>query len=384
MFKFKIIKTENDMSDKKILLSTHFQQTLFWIKFKSLHGWQYFTFLVEPRFNNKTMKKNETIVLVQDFKLHVLVRTFKHLFSIAYIPMGPDCSEGLDRNTYLKLCADLADNLKDYLPQNTICIRIDPPLDFANVNDKTLFIADLKTFTHKEHLNIYKSKNDIQPPDSTILDLSKSTDILLSEMKAKWRYNIRLAQKKNVIVKEYNADSPDFEQALNNFYSLFETTSKRDGIAIHTKEYLKSLFVLNTEKNFKSKYKVSLYIASNEDDYLSGIITLFTKTEAVYLYGASSNIKRNLMSTYMLQWQAINDAKAFGSKIYDFYGMPPTDDPHHPMHGLYRFKTGFGGSIIHRLGSIDIPLNFLYHFYTSAEDLRAFYHKKIKKMIAGR
>ncbi|MBQ2429941.1 MAG: peptidoglycan bridge formation glycyltransferase FemA/FemB family protein, partial [Alistipes sp.] len=38
------------------------------------------------------------------------------------------------------------------------------------------------------------------------------------------------------------------------------------------------------------------------------------------------NIKRNLMPAYLLQWNAIKDAKNFGSQIYDFYGMPPTDD----------------------------------------------------------
>ena len=90
------------------------------------------------------------------------------------------------------------------------------------------------------------------------------------------------------------------------------------------------------------------------------------------------------MPAYLVQWTAIKDAKAFGSKIYDFYGMPPTDDENHPMHGLYLFKTGFGGAHVHRPGSFDIPLSSLYSFYTLAENARAFWNKKILKKIRGR
>jgi lipid II:glycine glycyltransferase (peptidoglycan interpeptide bridge formation enzyme) len=115
---------------------------------------------------------------------------------------------------------------------------------------------------------------------------------------------------------------------------------------------------------------------------LASIITLFCGNEAVYLYGASSNEKRNLMPAYSLQWRAINDAIAFGCDRYDFYGIPPTNDESHPMHGLYRFKTGFGGSIVHRVGSYDIVLRpVLYFGYRFAEGARSFWFKKIVKIL---
>ena len=129
---------------------------------------------------------------------------------------------------------------------------------------------------------------------------------------------------------------------------------------------------------------VSLYIAKHENDTLAAIITLFTPYQATYVYGASCNIKRNLMPAYLLQWTAIKDAKNFGSKTYDFYGMPPRDDETHPMYGLYRFKTGFSGQNTHRIGSIDIATSPLYKPYKTAEKLRSFYFKKIKKAIVGR
>ena len=173
---------------------------------------------------------------------------------------------------------------------------------------------------------------------------------------------------------------------LDIFYDLYATTAERDGIAIHSKSYYEDLIKKSSDEIAVGKDvpKISLYIASHEEDNLAAIITLFSKTESIYLYGCSSNVKRNLMPAYLLQWTAIKDAKTYGSQYYDMYGMPPTDDENHPMHGLYLFKTGFGGKNIHRPGSYDVPTSGFYSFYNCAEKLRAFWHKKIMKKIRGR
>jgi lipid II:glycine glycyltransferase (peptidoglycan interpeptide bridge formation enzyme) len=117
--------------------------------------------------------------------------------------------------------------------------------------------------------------------------------------------------------------------------------------------------------------KLCLYIASHDSDNLAAIIVLFYGKDATYLYGASSNNKRNLMAPYALQWKAIQDAKEMGCQYYDLFGIPPNDDPNHPMAGLYRFKTGFGGKIVHRPGSWDYPYKpFIYTLFNIAEALR--------------
>jgi lipid II:glycine glycyltransferase (peptidoglycan interpeptide bridge formation enzyme) len=110
---------------------------------------------------------------------------------------------------------------------------------------------------------------------------------------------------------------------------------------------------------------------------LAGIVTLFRGGEGVYLYGASSNLHRNLMAPYALQWKAMQDARESGCSFYDLFGIPPSDNPDHPMAGLYRFKTGFigdngaGGRIIHRPGSWDYPCRPLLTFcFKGAEKLR--------------
>jgi lipid II:glycine glycyltransferase (peptidoglycan interpeptide bridge formation enzyme) len=227
-----------------------------------------------------------------------------------------------------------------------------------------------------EKVCLKKSPTDVQPPDTVLLPLDKTEEELLSAMKPKWRYNIRLAEKKGVTVRAAGAES------IESFYKVFMETAARDRIAVHGKDYYKSLLELSADG---SHVKTTLYIAEHEGETLAGIITLFTDTEAVYLYGASSDNKRNLMPAYLLQWTAIQDAKKFGSKVYDFYGIPPTDDEHHPMHGLYRFKTGFGGTVVHRAGSLDMPVKPLFYtFYILLEKLRAFYFKKVRKLLKHR
>jgi hypothetical protein len=188
-------------------------------------------------------------------------------------------------------------------------------------------------------------------------------------MKPKWRYNIGLAEKRGVLVRR--AD----EEGLDVFYALLRETAKRDGISIHGKEYYETLFAhcrdYSPGSQGRGALEVRLYLAEHQGEVLAAVILLFRETQGVYLYGASSDHKRNLMAPYALQWRALRDAKAAGCLQYDLFGIPPNEDPGHPMAGLYRFKTGFGGRIIHRPGSWDYTYRPLAkRLFTTAEALR--------------
>ena len=292
-----------------------------------------------------------------------------------------------DKDKYTLLLNKIALQLKEFIPSNTICVRFDPPVDFTNLQQRDDFASSFNQNAKKLNCNIKKSPTAVQPPDTTILDLTKSEDELMTGMKNKWRYNVRLAAKKGVEVKCFTQNQEGFSEAFEEFFKLFEITSKRDGVNFHGKDYYIDLLTKSAEyqKTDKNSPLVKLYIAKHENDYLAGIITLFCEREAVYLYGASGNVKRNLMAAYLLQWTAIQDAKKYGCPCYDFYGMPPTNDENHPMHGLYLFKTGFGGAIIHRPGSYDAILNnHNYNLYIKAEKLRAFWFRKVVKKLKGR
>ncbi|MBP5330143.1 MAG: peptidoglycan bridge formation glycyltransferase FemA/FemB family protein [Spirochaetaceae bacterium] len=336
-----------------------FLQTPFWAEFKSRHGWKYF------RFKVSDTDKEE---------ISVLVRTFACFFSLAYIPLAPVCGDNTNINEYFESLIKITEQIKSLLPARTIFIRFDPPVSFSD----NFTQDDFKKVISK-YSKLNKPVSDIQPPDTVILDLTRTEDEILSEMKSKWRYNIHLAEKKNVQIKTVKVTDSDFEKSIDIFYDLYKTTSERDGIALHSKNYYLDLFKCANENS--DSPIISLYLAEHEETPLAAIITLFTPKQAVYLYGASSNEKRNLMPAYLLQWTAICDAKKHGCCEYDFYGIPPTDDESHPMHGLYRFKTGFGGAIVHRVGSVDVPMSPLYIPYSVAEKLRLIWFKKFKKLF---
>ena len=367
-----------------------FLQTEFWANFKGRHGWKTYFFIFDKenvsRVDSfKDCKENEKClsVLVRSFSLKI------KKFSIAYIPMSPEFSSN-EENLWQKFSNELESISKKifkFLPQNTICIRFDTALDFENLEERNNFIANAKLFfkqkANKENFRIEKTATDIQPPDTVLLSLLESEKKNLSEKKSKWRYNIRLAAKKGVEVKSYSAKDAGFPSAFEEFFKLFMQTSERDGVQFHQKNYY--LDLLNSSAETPNAPVVRLYLAKHEADVLAGIITLFCKKEAVYLYGASGNIKRNFMPAYLLQWNAICDAKKFGCPVYDFYGCPPEENKNHPMHGLFLFKTGFGGKLIHRPGSFDVVLKKnWYAFYKTAEKLRAWFYKNLKKKLAGR
>lgn len=368
-----------------------FLQTPFWGLFKSRHGWS----LIRARASFG-LEGTEP----RQFDFSVMVRSFaRGLFSLAYVPMFPNAEafkalqaqdggskDSANSDAFCALLDEVAAALKPLLPANTICVRFDPELGFASPQERDAFNADARLSSKKARLACKKNAVDIQPPDTTRVDLTRSEDEILAAMKNKWRYNIKLAEKKGVAVQKAPRDSAALQEALDIFYDLYKVTAARDGIAMHAKSYYQDLLELSAQEAQKGGDvpQVNLYVAKHEGDNLGAIMTLFSKTEAVYLYGCSSNVKRNLMPNFLLQWTAMRDAKAYGSRYYDMYGMPPTDDPSHPMHGLYLFKTGFGGRNVHRVGSWDVPLKGIYELCVFAEGARAFWHKKVLKKIRGR
>jgi lipid II:glycine glycyltransferase (peptidoglycan interpeptide bridge formation enzyme) len=206
----------------------------------------------------------------------------------------------------------------------------------------------------------------VQAPDTVLLDLTPPEEEILAGMNPKWRYNIRLAGRKGVAVRRAG------EGELPVFYALFQETARRDGIAAHSLDYYRTLFAHGRDYPVTggTGQELRLYLAEHEGEAAAAIITLFRGAQGVYLYGASSDRKRNIMASYALQWRAMTDARASGCRVYDLFGIPPSAGPGHPMAGLYRFKTGFGGRIVRRPGSWDYP----------CRPLGAFIFRKMEKL----
>ncbi len=218
----------------------------------------------------------------------------------------------------------------------------------------------------------------VQPPDTVLLPLADGEEAILAAMKRKTRYNIGLAGRKGVTLSTMTGR--EIGTVLPEWYRLYLETARRDGITVHSRGYYETVVSAALGLESEDAPQLELLFARHEGELLGGIMTASWNGVTTYLYGASSSHKRNLMASYALQWEAITRAIGRGDHSYDFFGIPPTDDPAHPMHGLYRFKTGFGGMILHRAGAWDIPMRRPgADLYRQAERLRKWYHFSLKK-----
>jgi lipid II:glycine glycyltransferase (peptidoglycan interpeptide bridge formation enzyme) len=340
-----------------------FLQSGFWGSFKARFGWNARPFMLDWEGGAKP--------------LLVIRRRLLSGFSFAYVPWGPELPEYSfgpgKEGQEARLCAltELAAALHRFLPKDTAFIRFDPPWYSQGTEAPP---PAGRPFT--------RAGADVQPPDTVLLDLRPSLEKILGAMKTKSRYNVGLAARKGVRVRQSDFDAPGggFDTDIGIFYRLLKETAVRDGIAVHGIEYYRTFFSHAREYAAGSsgpRPEARLYLAEYLGEPLAAIVTLFYGPEGVYLYGASSNSHRNLMAPYALQWKAMEDAKAAGCTGYDLFGIPPANDENHPMAGLYRFKTGFigggeaGGRIIHRPGSWDYAYRPLISgFFNTAERLR--------------
>jgi lipid II:glycine glycyltransferase (peptidoglycan interpeptide bridge formation enzyme) len=218
-----------------------------------------------------------------------------------------------------------------------------------------------------------KSKKEIQPQRTIVLDLTQSEEELLNKMHRKMRYNIRLAGKKDLRFKIYDfppeADPPLAERAEKkvpeDFWKLLQKTSKRDNFYTHSKEYYKRLLDLLLVKLFAIEYQ-SKIIAAN--------IILFHEARATYLHGASDYEYRNLMAPYLLHWETIKYAKENGFSEYDLWGIDEKKWP-----GVTRFKRGFGGKEIEYTGSYDYIFDSWWYMLYK---IQSFLNSKLKSQIS--
>jgi lipid II:glycine glycyltransferase (peptidoglycan interpeptide bridge formation enzyme) len=215
-------------------------------------------------------------------------------------------------------------------------------LIISTENTNELFFRFDPLFISKDIKKIKKIKS-VQPSQTLLLDLTLKQDKLLAEMHQKTRYNIRLAERKGVIVER--VENP--EEAIEYFWSLMSATAQRDHFNSHSRDYYYQIL-----KNKAAG--ACLWVAKHEGEILAANIVMSFGDTVTYTHGASSNQKRNLMAPHLLQWEQIKWAQANKYKLYDFWGIAADDDPQNPWAGFTRFKKGFGGIVKELPGSFDL------------------------------
>ncbi len=275
--------------------------------------------------------------------------------SIAYVPKGPllDWDDGQALRDLLAAIRPLARR------RRAICLKIEPDLEDSPGRAERLRAAGFRP-----------SPQPIQPRRTIVVDLDAEPEAILARMKQKTRYNIRLAGRKGVAVR------PGGEGDLPAFYRLMEATARRDGFAIHSQAYYEAAHRL-----FVPAGQGRLLLAEYEGRLLAGLVAVALGDTACYLYGASADEGRELMPSYLLQWEAMLWARERGCRAYDLWGVPDEDEPAleaefaqrgDGLWGVYRFKRGFGGRLVRTVGAWDLvyaPLR--YWLYNTALRLQA-------------
>jgi len=327
--------------DPRSLLPTDIPfQTSFWGEVKARLGWT-------PLAFDFTSSGPAGDVLV-------LTKPYEAGISIAYIPQGPEY--GPDCERYGLFLEDLSNAIRRYLDPKVAFIRYDLPWESPyateNIPDHAYppeqRVQEFRMNFGTKFWNLRKSAVDLTVADTLIIDVTLTEQQILARMKSKTRYNIRLAERKGVRV--FSASS----SRLPDFYSLYRQTALRNGFYACEYNHFSALF--STLARHPSSPEILFLLAGHGRDILAGAIVVISGSTATYLFGASSNEKRNYMAPYAMQWSAMQLAREKGCLAYDMGAVSPTRDPEHPFFGLYRFKRGFGGEIVHRSGSWDYPL----------------------------
>jgi lipid II:glycine glycyltransferase (peptidoglycan interpeptide bridge formation enzyme) len=302
--------------------NAHLLQTGEWGELKSAFGWK------------------PARVISENIGAQILFRKLPLGFTVGYIP------KAVIGNQLLVSGNSLWDDIDSVCrKQKAIFLKLelDQWEDFSSITNHQLLIT---------------SKHNIQPPRTIIIDIRGSEEEILAKMKQKTRYNIRLAEKKSVIVRAWDN--------IESFHKMMLVTGGRDGFGIHSLEYYKRAYELLQPKGLGE-----VLVAEYEGKPLAALFVARNGNRAYYLYGASTDEERNRMPTYLLQWEAMKWAKSYGCEEYDLWGVPDQDEAtleanfesrHEGLWGVYRFKRGFGGELKRAAQAMDRVYNPLLYW----------------------
>jgi len=323
--------------------AAHILQTSAWGALKAQFGWE-----------------DERVALADGDRIiagaQILYRRLPFgLGRLAYVPKGPL----VDWTEAEHVCALLAALDQAARAGGAIALTLEPDLP-----DET---------QHHERMTALSFRpapfSSVQPRRTIIVDISGDEDAILAAMRQKTRYNVRLAARKGVTVREGT------EADLPAFHALNAATARRDRFGVHDPAYYEAAYRLFVPRGW-----ARLLLAEVEREPVAALMVFALGRRAWYFYGASGDAHREKMAPYLLQWEAMRWAKSRGCTEYDLWGVPDEDEAtleaqfEHRQDGLwgvYRFKRGFGGRLVRSAGAWDrIYRPGLYRIYRWAVILR--------------
>jgi peptidoglycan pentaglycine glycine transferase (the first glycine) len=295
----------------------HILQSWEWGAFKSRHGWSTAHWLLTDA--NGTPRAAALVLRRRLLRLPL---------GLLYVPKGP-LLDPTDLEAWDAMLAHLELLARR---QRAIFVKLDP--------DVSIELDGVPDLLAKRRWRA--SAEQIQFRTTMTLDLTQDEDTLLAEMKSKWRYNIRLAGRRGLTVRAGSVDD------LPLLYDMYHETALRDSFVIRPFDYYRDAWGSFIESGLAHPL-----IAEVDGDPVAMLILFYFGATAWYMYGASRNCHRDKMPNHLLQWYAMRWAKSSGCTVYDMWGAPDEPVESDPMWGVYRFKQGFGASMVQHIGAYD-------------------------------
>lgn len=358
--------------------NAHLLQTWEWAQVKAKFGWQplfatwqrdgSFQVLSENGFQQRSKQlgskysTSDTCAASLILQRSIPVRGFAQRMRVLYCPKGPllDWADNALRQRVLN------DLLAIARQHGAIFIKIDPDARLGSglpgsPNDTPDQVGiSLVEFLQSRGWRF--SDEQVQFRNTCMIDLTASEEELLSRMKQKTRYNIRLAERKGVTIRHGN------QSDIPLLYQMYAETSLRDHFIIRERNYYQTVldtFMTTPLELSQNQPSVQPLIAEVADTPVAALVVFFFAGKAWYLYGMSREAHREKMPNYLLQWEAVRLAKGLGCQVYDLWGAPDRFDESDSLWGVYRFKEGLGANVVRHIGAWDYPIRpTLYRLYT--------------------
>lgn len=260
--------------------------------------------------------------------------------SMLYICRGPVCD--LEDTETL---AELIEGARALAKQHRgYVIKMDPYVSVTN----TAFKAELEKLGFK-CMQDGRNFEGIQPRFVMHLDVEgKTEEEVLASFTQSHRRKVRTGPKKGVEVRVCG------QEMIPEFTRIMVETGLRDNFVTRDEKYFSNML-----KNLGEHCR--LYMAFCEGQPIAGTLAIHFGDKVWYLYGASSNMKRETMPNYLLQWEMIRWAIENKCRIYDFRGVSGDLDENNPLYGLYKFKKGFNSELVEFIGEFDLVLSSFWY-----------------------
>ncbi len=307
----------------------HILQSWLWGEVKARRGWRPLRFL--------WYEDNHPVAAAQILVLQ------RGSLRLGYIPKGP-LLDWTDTQRVGEVLSQLGTYARE---RGLLLLKIDPDVRADTEAGRTVETCLIQNGWRA-------SFEQVQFRNTMLLDLSPDLDQLMAQMKPKWRYNIHLAVRKGVTVRDATPDDAPL------LFAMYAETAVRDNFIIREAAYYRDVWT----QFMRAGLSWSLIAEVNGAPVAMAIAFHFGAT-AWYMYGASRDIERGAMPTYLLQWHIIRRAKEARCTLYDLWGAPEVLEITDPLWGVYRFKAGFGATFVPHLGAYDYaPNKLLYRLYT--------------------